>query len=382
MFSDKTVLMPADLRLFDGEGGVPAGEAAAGTAAGTVGTGENTAGTATADGAAEPPDAGAKAGANPAGTPDGRREIARRVMAGESVDLKSPAPQATGGDKGKTGVAAKPEPAKGSDAGSETRTQATQAESRRPDELPDIDTLTADERKALYQKVTRELLREEYTADTQRLIDQRFKEAKRLQTRLSEVQQLLDALSMVHGVTNVRQLTDKVKGEAVERLAQRANMDPATYADYLDAKAARERARQADEARAVRTAQDAIVKGWYDEAAQLTGTKDRPGVIPDLDLRREADNPDFVKLLQSGVSVKAAYEVVHFNDILNRKVEAAKKDAVSAVTQQIQARGSRPAENGAAASTGVIVKKEVRNLTVKDRAELARRAASGEEIVF
>jgi hypothetical protein len=356
---DKLAFLPVNLRMFDG-GGASGAAAPAAAGAGT--------GAAPGAAAAEP----AKAAGPDTGTKDGRREIARRALAGESVDLKPPTQKSAEGEPAKPDTAAKPEPAKGSDAGSQTQQI----------QIPDTSKMTPEDRKAFYQKLTREQFKDEFAADTQQIIDKRFKEAKTLQTRLDELQPLVDTLSQVHGITDVRQLTDKVKGEAVELLAEQANMDPETYADYMDAKAARERAKDAEATRVAQERQQAIVKGWFDEAAQLAGTKDKPGTIPGLDLRKESENPDFVKLLQAGVSVKAAYESVHFNDILTQRIEAAKKDTASAVAQQIQAQGARPTENGAAASSGVIVKKEVKNLTRQERAEIARRAARGEDITL
>ena len=58
------------------------------------------------------------------------------------------------------------------------------------------------------------------------------------------------------------------------------------------------------------------------------------------------------------------------------------KSAAQQVTDNVRARGARPAENGVSSGSGFLVKSDVSKLTKKDRAEIARRAAHGEKIVF
>ena len=103
---------------------------------------------------------------------------------------------------------------------------------------------------------------------------------------------------------------------------------------------------------------------------------------PKFSLDAEANNPQFVKLLQSGIDVKTAFETIHHDEILSgammQTAEAVRKN----VTDNIKARGLRPSENGINAQAGVIVKNDVSKLTPKDRAEIARRARMGESIRF
>ena len=102
-------------------------------------------------------------------------------------------------------------------------------------------------------------------------------------------------------------------------------------------------------------------------------------LLADFDLKTEIDgNPDFLALLQRGVSVEQAYKVLHMNDFLSKATAQAEK----AVTDNIRARGARPPENGAATKSAVVVKDDVSKLTPADRAEIARRAAMGETITF
>ena len=67
------------------------------------------------------------------------------------------------------------------------------------------------------------------------------------------------------------------------------------------------------------------------------------------------------------------------------KTAAAKSAAETAGAQmaaKVQAKASRPKENGMSSQSAVIVKDNVSSLTRKERAEIARRAQRGEVIKF
>ncbi len=87
-------------------------------------------------------------------------------------------------------------------------------------------------------------------------------------------------------------------------------------------------------------------------------------------------------MLRAGVDVKTAYEVIHMDDIKTTVAQAAGKQAETNVTNNIRAKGQRPAEAGAASPAGIIVKNDVHALTPSDRKEIARRVARGEKISF
>ena len=87
-------------------------------------------------------------------------------------------------------------------------------------------------------------------------------------------------------------------------------------------------------------------------------------------------------MLKAGVPVQHAYEVIHMDAIKAGVAQSAAQTAARQVTDNVRARGARPAENGVSSGSGFLVKSDVSKLTKKDRAEIARRAAHGEKIVF
>ena len=128
------------------------------------------------------------------------------------------------------------------------------------------------------------------------------------------------------------------------------------------------------------------VKDWFTQAESLKGTQDKPGKYPDFDLQQASDHPkygeNFLKLLESGISVEAAYIAAFHNELVDRaRIETAKK-AENATLEAIKAGGMRPPEIGAKRQSGIVRKSSVYELSAEDRAEIARKAARGEKIRF
>lgn len=105
-------------------------------------------------------------------------------------------------------------------------------------------------------------------------------------------------------------------------------------------------------------------------------------LYPDFDLSREIRDPRFQTLLRCGVPVLAAYEVCHLEDIKAAVARSAALRRERAVTEDIRARGGRPAENGAGSGNAVTARTDLERMTREDREELARRAAGGEIITL
>ena len=90
---------------------------------------------------------------------------------------------------------------------------------------------------------------------------------------------------------------------------------------------------------------------------------------PDFDLDRELEDPNFARLLNSGVEPALAYEVVHREELRRRDARLADNAA-------------RPAENGLGTGASAVSTADPRSLTRQERRALRRRAARGEEIVW
>lgn len=183
----------------------------------------------------------------------------------------------------------------------------------------------------------RKLIGGEYKDLYQQEVDQRFRKNRGLEAKLGEYQPLIDLMMDRYGVAN---------GDLGQ--LQRAIESDETYWE-----AAAEDAGMSTE--------------QYKAFAQM---------------KRESQDPRFLGMLKAGVPVQHAYEVIHMDAIKATVAQSAAQTAARQVTDNVRARGARPAENGVSSGSGFLVKSDVSKLTKKDRAEIARRAAHGEKIVF
>lgn len=105
-------------------------------------------------------------------------------------------------------------------------------------------------------------------------------------------------------------------------------------------------------------------------------------VYTQFDMDAEMQNPAFLGLLQAGVDVRSAYEVVHKDEIIGSAMQFAAKTAEQKVAASVAANRGRPSENGNKSQGGVIVKNDVSKLTRADREEIIRQVRNGAKIRF
>ena len=210
----------------------------------------------------------------------------------------------------------------------------------------------------------------------QELFNRRFKEFKGDREALDAQNPIIDTLKQKYGVDSADDLQRAIEADDSfwEQAAEDAGMSVQQFREYQRMERENAQLRAAKEAAQSQAQVDQQVQQWYTEAQAL---KAQPG-FEKFDLQAEAENPEFVKLLQSGIPVKHAYEVIHMDDIIAAQAQQTSK----AVVDNIRARGNRPAENGTASSSAVIYKADVSKLSAEDRREIARRARMGEHISF
>ena len=210
----------------------------------------------------------------------------------------------------------------------------------------------------------------------QELFNRRFKDFKGDREALDAQSPIVDTLKQRYGVDSVDDLQKAIEADDSfwEQAAEDAGMSVQQFREYQRMERENAQFRAAQEAAQSQAQADQQVQKWYTEAQAL---KQQPG-FETFDLQGEADNPEFVRLLQSGIPVQHAYEVIHMDDIIAAQAQQTSK----AVVDNIRARGTRPAENGTASSNAVTYKADVHKLTAEDRREIARRTRMGEHITF
>lgn len=119
-----------------------------------------------------------------------------------------------------------------------------------------------------------------------------------------------------------------------------------------------------------------IYAQWNRDAAQLKT------VYPSFDLKAEMANPQFGQLLQAGIDMRTAFEVLHKDEIIPAAMQYTAKTVEQQIGRSLAANAKRPPENGGSGQGAAIVKNDVSQLTKADRAEIIRRVQRGEKIVF
>ncbi|MCQ2439769.1 MAG: hypothetical protein MJ074_08410 [Oscillospiraceae bacterium] len=220
-----------------------------------------------------------------------------------------------------------------------------------------------------------------YTQETQRMIDRRFKETKGLQEQVSKSQPVIDMLLQRYKIADgdMAKLTEALESDDAywQDAADDAGMTVEQYKRFQQLERQNRQLLDAQRQRQGQQAAQEQYSRWMSEADAVRAK------FPGFDINREAQNPQFLQMLKSGVPVEHAYKVIHMDEIINGEVMKTSSETERRVVQNIRARGSRPAENGAQSSSAAFtVKDDVSKLTRKDRAEIARRAAMGQKISF
>lgn len=275
--------------------------------------------------------------------------------------------------------------------GKQAPEEAAQEAEKEPGEAPaelDIPTengtpVTSDAleaKKREFHKLISGEYKDLYQQEVNRVLDQRFRKNRGLEAKLGEYQPLVDLLMDRYGVTNgdLSQLQRAIESDETywEAAAEDAGMSTEQYKAFAQMKRENSQMRQALEQRQRQQSVEAQLQRWYSQADEARQ------VYPELDLERESQDPRFLSMLKAGVPVQHAYEVLHMDAIKAGVAQNAAQTTARQVTDHVRARGARPAENGVSSGSGFLVKSDVSKLTKKDRAEIARRAAHGEKIIF
>ena len=212
----------------------------------------------------------------------------------------------------------------------------------------------------------------------QQVFDRRFKQVKGMEAELASHKEVVDMLKSRYGVDDVEQLKTAL-AEDTEYWEQVAEEKGMTVEQYH---AMQKLERENEELRAIRQRQigqqqfQQQIDSWYQEADRVKE------IYPSFDFKKEAQNPEFLSLLRNGNSVEHAYKVLHFDELTQNAARVAAQTADAQAQARIKQKASRPSENGTSSKSAVIVKNDVSSLTRKERAEIARRVARGEKIVF
>ena len=291
--------------------------------------------------------------------------------------------------KAATPSAAEPDPAKPAEESAENAREGTaEAETAGGDPEGTPPERTKEER----QKAFIEMMNGEYASEFKQFAEELF---GRMQANSSKADEkyrpLVKALSEKYGVdaSDLDGLTEAVKGPvkddayfqalAIERgtSVENAKAWDRDQTEMRKLKAENEKLSKVAERQRQAAAVQKIQDNWRRQAEDLKAR------YPEFDFAKERQNPNFSAILRAGGSLEAAYQAVHFQELAQRRVEAAAQKVEQGVVSRIERKAARPAENGISpARAGTVLKKDPSKLTTKECEELERQARLGKTITF
>ena len=237
---------------------------------------------------------------------------------------------------------------------------------------------TLEDKRRAYRAMVDGEYKDQYTEDTQRIIDRRFRETKNLEAQLSQQKPILDMLMQRYkiGDGDLSKLSAAIENDDAywSEAAEEAGMSVEQYKQFQKLQRENLALRQAQRKRQSQQAAQQQLQKWYGEAEQMKAD------YPEFDLAAESKDPQFLSMLRSGVPVRLAYEVKHMDEIKAGVAQNTAKTTEKQVVEGIRAKGARPAENGTSSQSAFVVKDDPSQWTKKDRAEVVKRAARGEKI--
>lgn len=224
--------------------------------------------------------------------------------------------------------------------------------------------------------------KKEYSESVQAVIDARFKQNKEMEERLADYQRVLNFVAQRYGLGEDADIDSMLNAleeddSMFEERAAEKGLTVEQYREFHRLEQQNEQFKRAEqEAQRVRQANETY-RDWMDQAEALKE------IYPDFDFEDEAENNDFLQLLQNGIDVRTAYEVAHHDEIMRGAMQMASARTAERVADGIRAKGMRPAENGTHTTSKPVEQKiDISKLTKKDIEDFARRAARGEKITF
>lgn len=218
-----------------------------------------------------------------------------------------------------------------------------------------------------------------YNKAVKRIVDARVKDRDALAAAVSQHTPILEKLAAKYGLKaddyDGLVMALEVDSPEFEAEAMKRGLTKDQYKDILlleqENKSMKARIEKAD--RTERANQ--IYSGWMEESRKLRE------IYPDFDLEHELNaNEQFGKLLEAGIDIKNAFEVIHKDEIMPAAMKYAAKTVSDKLSKSVAANQSRPSENGT--GSPAIVQKSVADLSSAEVKDYMKRVERGERVSF
>lgn len=234
-------------------------------------------------------------------------------------------------------------------------------------------------REAAYEKIRADF-QDLIGRDIEKAVSRRDTENQKLQKQLKAYDPLVSLLCARYGVNSgkVEDVLSAIERDDsfYEAAALKAGMSVDQYRTMMSLQMQNQQLlaqqREQNEARQ----REQIYNRWNMEADKCRQ------MFPGFDMAAECQNPDFARMLESGVSMDAAYRAVHFDEISQGLMAKTEVETKEKVANTIRSGAARPSENGAGRNTATKTKIDVASLTDEQMDEIIERVNNGEHITL
>ena len=222
----------------------------------------------------------------------------------------------------------------------------------------------------------------DYNKKMQETVQQRLRSAKGAEETLGKLTPALELLARKHGMDPAKMdyealakaISDDESYYEDKALEMGVSVEAAKKIDQQERDTARQQRQEAQNLE-----QQKIQKHF--ESLQQQGEALKK-VVPDFDLRKELQNPAFVRMTSPnvGISVEDAYYAVHRKELQTAAMQVAAQKTAQKVSNAIQAGSRRPTENGISGQSPSVTTFDYRSMSPEQRNALKARIRSGEKI--
>ncbi len=215
--------------------------------------------------------------------------------------------------------------------------------------------------------------KDQYTEETQKMLNRRFRDTD---AKINAMQPVMDLLASRYGIEDgdPSKIMNAVKSDTAfwQEAADAAGLSVEQYRSMRELEA---RNRQLLAAQQNQQAQFLAQRRYQQWQAEAEIMKQK---YPNFSLDEMQGNDLFMLMLKNNYPMEQAYKACNPDQLAAQAAANAEK----AVTANIQARGSRPAEAGANATPAFTVKDDVSKLTDKDVLNILSQISNGGRVSF
>lgn len=234
----------------------------------------------------------------------------------------------------------------------------------------------------------KKLYKDEYHADFQAALKDRFKNQEDQSNRLNSAMQTLAAIAPFYGIdaADPGSIDLEKLGNAIQndrRWYEQSALEkgiPVETEMHIRQLEQQQKRQEAENRRSLEQEQiRQHLEGLRQQEIQMRQE------FPNFDLMEEIQsNPAFARMTApgGGYTVRQAYVACHYDELMQRQTRATEENTKQTMSRAIQAGSVRPAENGTNATGGGVPQRDFSRMSREEWAELRARARRGEKIAI